>query len=459
MRRPIIVIALMAAMAAAASGQSKKFKPGFNLFSPEQDIQLGQESAREVEKQFTIVRDPALAGYIDRIGKKLSASAGDAGKQWPFTFKVVHEDSINAFALPGGPMFIHTGLIRAAGNEAQLAGVMAHEMSHVILRHGTNNVSKQQMIQLPAMMAGSMVGDGSMLGMLSQLGIQLGAGSILLKMSRGAEKDADLLGANIMQRAGYNPLEMARFFEVLEKQSGNMSKLALAFMSDHPNPGDRVKSVEKEITTMPRRPSYDASAGDMNAMKGRVTALGAAPKRQAAQAAPAAAPAPTQDMTPSNQTKRYSGGGFQMDYPDNWQVVSDGGSGTVVIAPRQGVVAGQGGQNAIGYGVLLSAAKPRAARVDLQSDTRDLVRQLQQSNPGMKVDQNAQQARVDGQPALVVKMLNQSPFQGVQEVDFLVAVDRGDTLFYVLFIVPQPEMQRAQGAVEGMIRSIRFAQQ
>jgi Zn-dependent protease with chaperone function len=456
MRRPIALIALAALLAGAADGQSKKFKPGFNLFSPEQDIQLGQEAAREVEKQFTIVRDPALAGYIDRIGKQLASSAGDAGKQWPFTFKVVHEDSINAFALPGGPMFIHTGLIKAAGNEAQLAGVMAHEMSHVILRHGTNNVSKQQMIQLPVMMAGAMAGNGSMVGLLSQLGIQLGAGSLLLKMSRGAEKDADLLGANIMHSAGYNPLEMARFFEVLEKQSGNMNKLVLAFTSDHPNPGDRVKSVENEITTMPRRASYDTKEGDINAMKAKVAALGAAPKKAAA---PAAAQAPTRDMTPSAQSKRYSGGGFQMDYPDNWQVVSNGSTGTLVIAPKQGVVAGQGGQNAIGYGVMVSSSKPASGRVELNNDTRDLVKQLQQSNPGLQVQQGAQQAKVDGQPALVVKMLNQSPFQGVQEVDLLVTVDRGDTLFYALFIVPQPEMQRAQGAVEGMIRSIRFAQQ
>jgi beta-barrel assembly-enhancing protease len=456
MRRPILLLALVAAMSAAASGQSKKFKPGFNLFSPEQDIQLGTEAAREVERQMTVVKDPALAGYIDRIGKNLAASAGDAGKQWPFTFKVVHEDSINAFALPGGPMFINTGLIKAAGNEAQLAGVMAHEMSHVILRHGTNNVSKQQMIQLPAMMAGAIAGNGSMLGLLSQLGIQLGAGSVLLKMSRGAEKDADLLGSNIMHNAGYNPLEMARFFEVLEKQSGNMNKLVLAFTSDHPNPGDRVKSVESEIKTMPRRASYDANSGDMNAMKSRVTALGPAPKKVAA---PPASQAPAQDMTPSGGTRRYSGGGFQMDYPDNWQVVSDGSSGTLVIAPSQGVVAGQGGQNAIGYGVLVSATKPRGGRVELTGDTRELVKQLQKSNPGLQVQQDAQQARVDGQPALVVKMLNQSPFQGVQEMDFLVAVDRGDTLFYALFIVPQPEMQRAQAALEGMIRSIRFAQQ
>src|SRR5258707_1186762 len=187
------------------------FKPGFNLFSKEQDIQLGSEAAAEVEKKMTVVKDPALNQYIQKIGKRL-ASAPEAG-DYPYSFKLVADDSINAFALPGGPTFVHTGLIKAADNEAQIAGVLAHEISHVALRHGTNQASKAQMVQMPTALAGSMMKSRSMLGQLSKMGIGLGANSVLLKFSREAESQADLLGTQIMAKAGYQPVEMARFFQ------------------------------------------------------------------------------------------------------------------------------------------------------------------------------------------------------------------------------------------------------
>jgi predicted Zn-dependent protease len=157
-----------------------------------------------------VVRDGQLQNYVERIGRKLLAT-GVAG-DYPYAFKLVNDPSINAFALPGGPTFVNTGLLRAVDNEAQLAGVMAHEISHVALRHGTNQASKANLIQLPAMLAGAVVGNGSMLGQLAQLGIGLGANSVLLKYSRNAESDADILGARMMAKAGYNPIEMARFF-------------------------------------------------------------------------------------------------------------------------------------------------------------------------------------------------------------------------------------------------------
>ena len=136
-----------------------------------------------------VVSDGQLQNYVERIGRKLVAT-GMAG-DYPYSFKVVNDPSINAFALPGGPTFVNTGLLKSADNEAQVAGVMAHEISHVALRHGTNQASKANLIQLPAMLAGAVVGNGSMLGQLAQLGIGLGANSVLLKYSRNAESDAE----------------------------------------------------------------------------------------------------------------------------------------------------------------------------------------------------------------------------------------------------------------------------
>jgi predicted Zn-dependent protease len=228
--------------------QPRKLQPGFNLFSKEQDIQLGREAAREIEKQVRLVPDREVQEYAERLGRRLAARP-EADK-YPYFFKVVDDREINAFALPGGPIYIHTGVIAAAENEAQLAGVIAHEISHVALRHGTNQVTKAHLVRLPALLAGMAIGSDSLLGQLGQLGVSIGANSLLLTFSRGAERDADLLGVRILSGAGYNPIEMARFFEKLETGKGLR---APQFLSSHPNPGNRRRAVEQEIRYLPRR--------------------------------------------------------------------------------------------------------------------------------------------------------------------------------------------------------------
>jgi predicted Zn-dependent protease len=255
--------------------QIREPRPGINLFTREQDIQLGKEGAAEIEKQFELVNDAELQRYIDGIGRRLTQSkrAGD----FPYTFKVVSDESINAFALPGGPMFIHTGLIKAADNEAQLAGVMAHEISHVALRHGTNQASKANMIQLPALLGGQLAG-GGILGSIAQAGIGLGANSVLLSFSRGAETQADTNGTLILADAGYNPIEMARFFEKLGGDGDGQSRVA-QFFSSHPNPGNRMKSVQTLVGQLPAKSFTDGDPDAFTAAKDRVLRL-PAPKRR-----------------------------------------------------------------------------------------------------------------------------------------------------------------------------------
>src|SRR5947208_9672668 len=252
-----------------------KFRPGFNLFSKEQDVQVGQESATQVRKQMTMLKDPFLNQYVSSIGKRLANAQEAKDSGFPFTFEVVADPSINAFALPGGPMFINSGLLKAVDNEAELAGVMGHEMSHVILRHGTNQASKAQAIQLPLML-GSRVAGGSMLGRLGQLGIGLGANSVLLKFSRTAESQADLTGSHLMAESGYNPMAMARFFEKLSSQGGSRG---LQFFSDHPNPGNRERAIEEEADKLPRR-NYGYETGEFGRMKQVVSGVHEPPPRR-----------------------------------------------------------------------------------------------------------------------------------------------------------------------------------
>lgn len=248
MRRFVTAVLLLAAPVLPAADR-KELKPGFNIFTLDQDIQMGRQSAAEVRKTQTVVDNGELTGYLTRISARLVKSPR-AGK-FTFQFAVLNDKSINAFALPGGPVFVHTGLLAAIDNESQLAGVLAHEMSHVALRHGTHEASKAMLVQAPLALLGATIGDDSTIAKIAQEGIALGAQSVLLKYSRDAERDADLNGARIMNDAGYNPVEMARFFEKLQAQGSGGDGLLANWLSDHPSPGNRVKAVEDEIRYLP----------------------------------------------------------------------------------------------------------------------------------------------------------------------------------------------------------------
>lgn len=262
--------ALVLVSALAAAQGLPNPTPGFNLYSKQQDVELGRAASREVAKKYQQLNDAELDAYIKRVGRRLVSQRQADNQSFAYTFTLVREKNINAFALPGGPTFIHTGLLLAAENEAQLAGVLAHEISHVALRHGTHQASKAMGIQLPAGLLGASADGQNMLGQLTQAGIAFGANSVLLKYSRDAEKQADLLGAQIMAGAGYNPLEMARFFEKLEADGGARGP---QFLSDHPNPGNRIHYIGDEIRYLPYTQTASGDTGQFQRMQQRVRAL------------------------------------------------------------------------------------------------------------------------------------------------------------------------------------------
>ena len=253
--------------ACAARKPGAPVRPGLNFFSKEQDIQLGREAAGEVRKQVDVVDNPELQNYVGRLGGAITRLP--EADNFAYSFTLINDTNINAFALPGGPVFANSGLLAAADNESQLAGVLAHEVSHVALRHGTNQLSKANIIQLPAIIASAAAGQGSLMAQLAQVGIGIGFNSVLLKYSRDAETQADLLGARMMAKAGYNPIEMARFFEKLESESHSR---APQFLSSHPSPGNRIQMVEAEIRTLPQR-SYTTDTGQFARMKSLIAQL------------------------------------------------------------------------------------------------------------------------------------------------------------------------------------------
>jgi predicted Zn-dependent protease len=240
----ILSVALVATLL-AADGRTI-LKPGWNMFSPQQDVEVGQQVSPDAERQLRMLNNARVDNYVNELGHRLAAKA--TGEKYPYQFKVVNDRAINAFALPGGPIYINRGAIEAADNEAQLAGVIAHEASHVALRHGTNQASKASAAQMPLAILGGIIGSDSTKAALTQLGASFAMNSVLLKNSRSAESQADVLGTQILYDSGYDPRAMGQFFQILESQQE--TKGQVEFFSNHPSPDNRIERVNEEVTAL-----------------------------------------------------------------------------------------------------------------------------------------------------------------------------------------------------------------
>ena len=235
-----------------------------NKYTPEQDVKLGREAADQVRRQYPIITDERISQYLTTIGNRLVAAAPPELNQpvYEYSFTAVNLKEINAFALPGGPMFVHRGMFDAAESEAEVAGVMAHELSHVLLRHGTANATKAEnpwlaLGQLAGALGGRVVGGAA--GSAIMETTQLGVGSMLLRYSREFEKQADLMGAQIMARAGYDPRALAHMFETIAHQAGATDSGAPEWLSDHPDPGNRTQYITKEAESLTIAKAADVS--------------------------------------------------------------------------------------------------------------------------------------------------------------------------------------------------------
>lgn len=219
---------------------------GFNLISVEEEKQLGTKFAAEIEKQSTLVSDPEIQAYVDTMGKKLLTGARDV--KFDYTFKVVKDDTVNAFAVPGGYVYLQTGLLKAAETEDEVAGVLAHEINHVVARHSTRQLTQQYGYSLLLQLV-----LGQDPGLVSQIAGSLVGKAGALAYSRGMETQADFLAVETMHKAGYNPNGILKFFQKLDAMSKRDPNALMRFFSSHPMTSDRIEEVRKEIAKLPQK--------------------------------------------------------------------------------------------------------------------------------------------------------------------------------------------------------------
>ena len=452
-------ILILSASIATVSAQTA-VKPPKNKYTPEQDVKLGREAAAEVRAQYPVIDEQRIVKYLAILGDRLVTAAPAELKHpvYEYSFTPVNLKEINAFALPGGPMFVNRGMFDAAANEGEVVGVMAHELAHVLLRHGTANVSKAQnpwlqLGQVAGVVGGAMVGGAA--GSAIAQSTQFGLGTLMLRYSRDYEKQADLLGAQIMARAGYDPRALARMFETIERESKSSGGSGPQWMSSHPNPGNRTVYITKEAEML-----TIAAAADQTQFAPVKSAFAAlpAPKSmsdtgRAGGDAPASVGTPGQPVPPpSTQYKAIAGGKiFEASVPSNWTGLSS--KSAIKVVPQNGY--GQlNGQTVFSHGVEFGVT--RAATRDLQAATDAWLKAVAQNNPELRLAGSQQSIRISQRGAISTPLVNPSPLGGNERIGLYTTFLVDGTLFYFLTIVPEKDAAAFQDAFQRIVESIRL---
>jgi len=433
-----------------------------NKYSVQDDVQLGREAARQAESQFPLLRDSQVQSYVEDVGRRLVTAIPSQFQhsEFQYYFKVVNARDINAFALPGGPMYVNRGMIEQARTEGEMAGVMAHEISHVALRHGTAQATKGQKYGLLAGIAGiaGTIFGGPGVGQLAQAPFAV----YLLKFSREYETEADVLGAQILARAGYDPRDLANMFRTLEQQGGGGGG---GFLSDHPSPSDRYARINREAQMLQVNAGMRDSrefARIQQKLRGYGTAPTMAEIQRSGQRYPVGEntgnnypnnPPTGRVQYPSSrfQTVSIFNGGVQVSVPSNWREVNEGNAVWFVPEGGYGQINGQPVfTHGASFGVYQNSNR------NLQRATEELVNSFAQGNNNMRVTGGQQRTTMSGRTALFTTLSNVNEATGRPENVRLITTQlRDGQVFYMIAVAPQNE-RNFENAFETILRSIRL---
>lgn len=430
-----------------------------NKYSIQDDVKLGRQAAQEAEGQFPLLRDETVRNYVENVGRRLVANIPSQFQhaEFDYYFKVINARDINAFALPGGPMYVNRGMIEAARTEGEMAGVMAHEIAHVALRHGTAQATKGQKYGLLAGIAGiaGTIFGGPGVGQLAQAPFAV----YLLKFSREYETEADILGAQIMAKAGYDPRDLANMFRTLEQQGARGG----GFLSDHPSPSDRYARINREAQYLRVTPTQDSR--DFARIKERLSGYQAAPTlaeiQRSGQRYPVGEntgnypnnPPSGRVAYPSSRYQSYNifNGGVQVSVPNNWRQLNDGNS--VWFVP-EGAYGQHNGQAVFTHGASFGVAQTNNR--NLQRATEEFINSLAQGNNNLRMSGGYQRTSLSGRTALFSALSNRNEATGRPEIVRVITTQlRNGQLFYMIAVAPQNE-RNFESAFDTIMRSVRI---
>lgn len=449
----------MAMMPIALSAQTRISMPK-NKYKVQDDVRIGREASVEIEKQFPVLNDRQANQYVQQVGSRLVANIPSQFRQpaFDYEFQVVNASDINAFALPGGPMYVNRGMITAARNEGEMAGVMAHEIAHIALRHATAQATKQgsltsQLGQLGLILGGAILGGqtGAQLGML-------GAQAWQTKYSRDYETQADYLGSQIMADAGYDPRDLANMFQTIAREGGGRGP---EFLSSHPDPGNRFEKINQEAQRLNVSPNPIKITREFERIQANLRSL--PPARTMAQLQQAyksggstGGQSPTAGgrysttvALPSTRTRAYSSGNWvSLNLPSNWKEF--GSQNEVSFAPD-----GAYGDQGITHGAMIGLFSGQSN--NLSQDTRTFVNGLLQSNTYLREQSGLQNTRIAGRQGHSIVLSGTSPVTRRGEVVtiYTTRLRNGET-FYVATVSPQQDSPRYNAAFRNMLNSIRL---
>lgn len=449
-------IAVIGLMPIAGLAQTRITAPK-NKYNVQDDIKLGNQASAEVERQFPIINDADAAEYLERVGRRLADAIPPEFDQpsFQYRFKWVNASDLNAFALPGGPMYVNRGMLEAARNEGELAGVMAHEISHVALRHATAQATEQSKVKNQLGMLGMILG-GAILG--GQAGAQLGmlgAQAWMTKYSRSYETQSDTLGARIMADAGYDPRDLANVFQTIASRSRGG---APEFLSSHPDPGNRFEKINREATYLRVSPNPIKITRDFERIQSRFRAM--PPTRTMAELQREGGSGQVQNPTsggrynsrvaaPSTRYSQYNNGAMSMSVPQNWRQFETQTS--VQFAPE-----GAYGDQGITHGVMVGVTTAQGG--NLRQDTEAYINELLQGNSYLRQQTRLTSRYLAGRQGYTTQLSGRSPITGETEIVnvYTAAIGNGQ-LFYTVTVVPSNESYRYNNAFSSIVNSVRLA--
>ena len=449
----IVPVLMLTVALGTASAQTHIVAPP-NKYKPSDDVKLGQEAAQQVQKEVPLLNDPSVEEYLAGIGQRLVRviPAEYQHPEFRYTFRVVNQKEINAFALPGGPMFVNRGMMEAAHDEGEIAGVMAHELSHVLLRHGTAQATKAQKYEIGAV-AGQILGAivGGTAGSIIAQGSNFGISTYFMKFSREYESQADILGVQLMARAGYNPQSMANMFKTLASQGGGGPE----WLSDHPNPGNREQRIVQEARLLNATGNPYGNTAEFQRVQARLKGMSPAlTAKQIEQQNQRRTPIGTTGRAvnvepPSGSFRTYQPtNSLRIAVPANWSQVEGGGT-SITYAPQGAYFQGDNGGSAFTHGVEVGVAQGTG---NLQNDTNSLLRNFAQSNPQLQQSGRARNDSVGGRNGITVQLANVSEVTGQPEYISLSTTElRDGSLLYVIGVAPRNEA----GTYEDTFRKVR----